>query len=203
MYIKLAFPFWAIQPVFHFYDIHYFFYSPQVIMTKLPEKNKFVNLNNIVTKQFSELTKYEITDFTLFICMHYLQNKENKYQPKNENIVPYFSGHNSKTFVSRYFKTELLLDRKTQRTIQQSKLIGIITSRPIHIRINNSSKNITKFDAYYVDYLCIDKSHRKSNKATQLIQTLEYLQRHTNKNISVSLFKREEELTAITTLILY
>jgi hypothetical protein len=56
---------------------------------------------------------------------------------------------------------------------------------------------------YYVDYLCVDKFWRKKNVAPQLIQTHEYNQSHTNKNIAVSLFKREEELTGIIPLTIY
>jgi hypothetical protein len=45
--------------------------------------------------------------------------------------------------------------------------------------------------------------HRKKNIAPQLIQTHEYNQSHLNKRISVSLFKREEELTGIIPLTVY
>ena len=58
-------------------------------------------------------------------------------------------------------------------------------------------------DVYYVDYLCVDKGFRKKNIAPQLIQTHEYNQSHLNRNISVSLFKREDELTGIVPLTVY
>jgi ribosomal protein S18 acetylase RimI-like enzyme len=72
--------------------------------------------------------------------------------------------------------------------IEDKKIIGIMTSRPIHIAINNNDKD-AKFDAYYVDYLCVDKMFRKKGIAPQIIQTHEYNQRHLNKNIVVSLFR--------------
>ena len=68
--------------------------------------------------------------------------------------------------------------------------------------INNGDKE-AKFRAYYVDYLCVDKLNRKKGIAPQLIQTHHYNQRHINKNISVSLFKREDELTGIVPLCVY
>ena len=51
--------------------------------------------------------------------------------------------------------------------------------------------------------LCVDKSHRKKGIAPQLIQTHHYNQRHMNKKIVVSLFKREDELTGIVPLCIY
>jgi hypothetical protein len=77
-----------------------------------------------------------------------------------------------------------------------------MTSRPIHTFINNGDKD-TVFSAYYVDYLCVDKAYRKKGIAPQIIQTHHYNQRHLNKNIVVSLFKREEELTGIVPLCVY
>ena len=43
MYIKIKYRFWTLQPVYHVYDFHYFFYRYGVIMKELPEKNKYCN----------------------------------------------------------------------------------------------------------------------------------------------------------------
>lgn len=199
MYIRLKYKFWALQPVFHFYDLHYWFVNKGVINKELPEKNMYVNLKKIKTKEFEyidELTKKQI--ITL-IRLNYFTQNENKYDPKQENIIPYFSGHNSNTYWSYYLEPDILIDNKTGKMIEENKLIGIITSRPLHVQINSKPE----FDVYYVDYLCVNKNNRKKNIAPQLIQTHEYNQSHNNKIISVSLFKREEELTGIIPLTVY
>ena len=199
MFIRLKYKFWALQPVFHFYDLHYWLINVGIICKELPQKNMYVNLKNIKTKDFEyidELTKKQI--ITL-IRLNYFINNENKYDPKPENILPYFIGHNSKTYWSYFLEPELLIDNKTGKTIEENKIIGVITSRPLHVQINNNPE----FDVYYVDYLCVNKNHRKKNIAPQLIQTHEYNQSHNNKKISVSLFKREEELTGIIPLTVY
>jgi hypothetical protein len=59
------------------------------------------------------------------------------------------------------------------------------------------------FYAYYVDWLTVDKMHRKKGIAPQLIQTHEYNQRHLNKSISVSIFKRENHIMGIVPLTVY
>ena len=93
-----------------------------------------------------------------------------------------------------------MIDLKTNNIITDKKIIGVISSRPINIIINN---NKNKVKAYYVDYLCVDKMHRKKGIAPQLIQTHHYNQRHLNKNRVVSIFKREDELTGIVPLCVY
>ena len=199
MYIRLKYKFWALQPVFHFYDLHYWFVNKGIISKELPEKNMYVNLKKIKTKEFEYIDELTKKQLITLIRLNYFTQNENKYDPKQENIVPYFIGHNSKTYWSYFLEPELLIDNKTGKTIEENKLIGIITSRPLHVQINSKPE----FDVYYVDYLCVNKNHRKKNIAPQLIQTHEYNQSHNNKNICVSLFKREEELTGIIPLTVY
>lgn len=202
LYIRIRYQFWALQPVFHFYDLYYWFVNVGIIRHELPEKNRYTNFKNITTKTFEDMNELTLKEAIMLIQLNYLRNKENTYSPKKENIVPYFIGHNSKTYWSYYLEKEILIDNKTGKTIDEKKIIGIITSRPLHVKI---LKNETKgeFDVFYVDYLCVEKNWRKKNIAPQLIQTHEYNQCHQSKNISVSLFKREEELTGIIPLTVY
>jgi hypothetical protein len=202
LYIRLRYQFWALQPVFHFYDLYYWFVNVGIIRHELPEKNRYTNFLKITTKPFENIDPILLKEAILLIQLNYLRNKENTYSPKRENIVPYFIGHNCKTYWSYYLEPELLIDNKTNKTIEHQKIIGIITCRPLHIKIINSVKDAS-FDVYYVDYLCVEKNCRKKNIAPQLIQTHEYNQSHQNKKISVSLFKREEELTGIIPLTVY
>ena len=202
IYIRLKYGFWFSQPVFHVYDLLYIFKPPGIIQHDLPEKNKYTNFKNIETIIFPELSELKKTRLVNFIRSNYLQNRDNIFSPQSENIIPYFTGHNTKPFVSFYNEENLMLDLKKGTMIEDKKIIGLMTSRPIHIAINNNDKD-AKFDAYYVDYLCVDKTYRKKGIAPQIIQTHEYNQRHLNKNIVVSLFKREDELTGIVPLCVY
>ena len=202
IYIRLKYKFWVLQPVFHFYDIYYWFINVGIIRKELPEKNRYVNLKKIKTTTFENLDETTLKKLVLLIRLNYLRNNENKFDPKKENIIPYFTGHNTKTYWSYFLEPDLLIDNKTGKTIEENKIIGVITSRPLHVKINNG-RNDANFDVYYVDYLCVHKGWRKKNIAPQLIQTHEYNQSLNNKNICVSLFKREEELTGIIPLTVY
>ena len=202
IFIRLKYRFWALQPVFHFYDIYYWFINVGIIRKELPEKNRYVNLKKIKTINFEKLDESTVKKIVLLIQLNYLRNNENKFVPKKENIMPYFIGHNTKTFWSYFIEPEILIDNKTGKTIKENKIIGVMTSRPLHVKINSTRKDAI-FDVYYVDYLCVHKGWRKKNIAPQMIQTHEYNQSLNNRNICVSLFKREEELTGIIPLTVY
>jgi len=201
-YIRVKFGFWAIQPVFHVYDLSYMLNPPGIINHELPKKNKYTNFKNIETIMYNEVTDLQKKRMTHFIKLNYLRNKDNVYTPKDENISSYFRSHNDKSFVSFYTEDVYMENLKKGTTIHDTRLIGIITSRPVHIQINNGDEDAI-FNAYYVDYLCVDKCKRKKGIAPQLIQTHHYNQSHLNKNIVVSLFKREDELTGIIPLCVY
>lgn len=204
LYIRLKYGFWVLQPVFHVYDFNYMLNPPGIIQDSLPEKNKYTNFKDIDTIIFSQLTTIQKTRFTNLIKTNYLQNKDNIFSPQSENIIPYFIGHNDKSFISFYYNDEHMLDLKKGTMITDRKIIGAMTSRPLNVIINNDKKNKnTKFRVYYVDYLCVDQLHRKKGIAPQIIQTHHYNQRHINKNIVISLFKREDELTGIVPLCIY
>ncbi len=112
--------------------------------------------------------------------------------------MPYFDGHNDKTFFSFFTEDELLLHGQT--TIDEKRLVGVLTSRPARISLTNEN---TKLDAYYCDYLCVDQMRRKRGHTQKLIKTHEYGQRHLNQKISVSIFKREDELSHLVPLTIY
>ena len=202
VYIRLKYKFWALQPVFHFYDLYYWVINVGIIRKELPEKNRYVNLKKITTKTFEDIDERRLKQLVLLIRLNYLRNGENKYAPKRENIVPYFVGHNAKTYWSYFTEPDLLIDNKTGKTIEETLIVAVMTSRPLHVKINNKRKDAI-FDVYYVDYLCVNKGWRKKNIAPQMIQTHEYNQSHNNRKICVSLFKREEELTGIIPLTVY
>ena len=202
-YIKIMHRFWASQPVYHIYDFHYYLFPPGVISYELPDKNRYCNFKNIEFISYDKLSELKLTQFRNIIQSHFLQNNENCYEPQKENIVPYFSGHNNPSFFSFYYEDELVMDLKkgTTDTIIQ-KLVGVMTTRTLHVTINNGGKNAF-FDCYYVDHLCVNNMWRKKGIAQQIIQTHHYHQRHQLKSIHVSLFKREGELTGIVPLTVY
>ena len=202
IYIRLKYGFWIMQPVFHIYDLSYYFKPPGIILDLLPTKNKYTNFKEIDTIIFSNLTLIQKQRLINLIKVHYLQNKDNIFSPSLNNIIPYFTGHNDKSLISFYYNDNLMTNLKNGTIVNDRKIIGTVTSRPINITINNS-KNNAKFKAYYADYLCVDQHYRKKGIAPEIIQTHHYNQRHINKNIVVSLFKREDELTGIVPLCVY
>jgi hypothetical protein len=175
-------------PVFHEYDWKYKLWPPGIITHNLPEKDKYTNFKNIKTRVYSELSDLSIKQFLHFIK---LTTGPHAFMPKVNNITPYFVGHNTKTFITVYNQAIVLIDKNQNSPICDSKIIGTITSRPIHIRINNGDANAV-FDAYYIDHVHFE------NKSIlpELLKTHIYNQCHINHKVSVNVFKQIGTLLA-------
>ena len=220
--IRLSYGFWYYQPVFHIYDFRYYLFPCGIIEHDLPQKNRYTNFKEIETIKFDQIikkeNKHKLDNFINIIQTNYLRNKDNIFSPKEENIVPYFTGHSQSCFFSFFNKDQLLQDEKSNDFIKDKKVIGVMTTRPLNIMIKNSNNSNSNnnihniknnnigwdtFHIYYVDYLCVDIANRKKNIAPQIIQTHHYNQRHLNSKIHTSLFKREGKLTGIVPLCVY
>ena len=188
LYAKYTYGFWMDLPVFHEYDWKYKLWPPGIINHNLPEKDKYTNFKNIQTRVYYELSNLSIQQFLHFIK---LTSGSHSFMPKVNNITPYFIGHNAKTFITVYNQDVVLIDKNQNSPISDTKIIGTITSRPIHIRINNGDANAV-FDAYYIDHLHFE------NKAIlpELLKTHVYNQCHINNKVSVNVFKQSGILFA-------
>jgi len=176
-------------PVFHEYDWKYKLWSPGIIHHTLPEKDKYTNFKNIQTRVYSELSDYSIQQFLHFVKLNndYLHT----FLPKIENITPYFGGHNSKTFITIYKQEILIVDTTQNSPIRDSKIIGTITSRPMHVSLNNGDADAV-FSAYYIDHLHITIENQAI--LPELLQTHIYNQCHINNKTGVNIFKQYGKL---------
>jgi hypothetical protein len=187
IYIRMKYGFWVSQPVLHIYDLGYRLNPPGVIDVSLPNKNKYNNFREIDTISVSDLTSIQIQRFANLI-KNDLQNES--FTPQLDNIMPYFIGHNNKSFVSFFYKDDHIIDLKKGNVIIDRKIIGSITSRPIYIIINNGD-NDAKIYSYYIDHLYVDKLDRKKEIIPQLIQTHIYNNRLINTKLFIFIFKSE------------
>ena len=194
--IRLTFKFWAIQPVFHIYDIHHWLNTDRVIEPSLPKSNKYVKLLDVETRCVKDFSQDEKDMFTKFICENYLDN----YCPETDDIFPFFSTSLGKShlsiFLDNVFKNSVL---NLNLNYKGRDIIGIITSRPLFLTFCGKEPMIIN----YIDNLNVRTDRRKEGIAPILIQTHHYHIRHINNAANVSMFKRESDMTAIVPLTVY
>ena len=195
-FLVINYKFWAYQPVFHKINLIYYLLPNHIINTNLPDVNKFCNFNNILTNDILTLKNKEILEIIKFLTSNFISNKNDKWELTHKDFISNFQGNLHINLLSRYYIDNYFQDK--EKIVSEKKLVGIITGRSLNLTIDKKS-----FPVYYVDNLCVDKNFRKKDIATNLIQTQEFFQRHKNKKISVSLFKREGSIMGIEALTNY
>ena len=110
---------------------------PGIINDKLPLKNKYTNFTNITTSTFEEISQIKVNKFVNFIKHNYLQNGNNLFCPSNKTINSQFASHNSSSYFSFYTENIKLNFKNSNNIIEDAKILGVITSRPLNVIINS------------------------------------------------------------------
>jgi len=193
--------FWIQQPVFHKYNVLYYFSSPQIIQLETPTKNKYTNFTDIETSCFNQL---EDPLWNKFLSM--IQNKTGDTNEKL-TILPIFNSVLERSYISFYNEPVVFQNVEKGYYIDEKRPVGVITSRPLRMFIKQSDvTTTTEIPVYYIDFLHVDNNKTKQEKKNityELIQTHIYNQQLLNahalkngksqssdRNIRICLFKR-------------
>jgi hypothetical protein len=200
-YIKIKYPFWNNQPVYHSYDIWRTMYkNPFIIRTTRPQKTKFCDFTNIKTVDYLEISEFEKTSLLDLLQCYYIPTEEIIHTLKQDDIDAYLSGQLYSSYVSTYidFEYQVLKSKKNEpETIKTiPKPIGCITSRSLCFLYVDPVKKTEYIEMpiYYIDFLAVNNKKDTALLSRKLLQTHEYYQRIHNTKIQVSLLKKEIEL---------
>lgn len=190
LYIKIKYPFWSHQPIFHTYDyFRYFTKTPYIIQTGLPHKNKYLT-HLVSSKQFLDITQNELDEMVKFIQEHYVESDKVLTMILKEDIEKELSVNEHPSFVSFYKENHI--DYKNGEIKESPILVGCMTSRAIKIYMNSDNK--FSETVYYWDYICTHRHFQDKYIGRNIIQSHERYQRLNNVNVSASLFKFETGL---------
>ena len=188
--IKLAFPFWNLQPVYHTYDFWRILYrEPFYIHKRFVVQNitKFSDFQQIQTYDYNDAPQNVKDTFADILQCFYLPQEHSIFVLNVENLDAYFSAHIYASYISFY-----------NPPFSKSP-IGCISSRSGTIYFKHFGK---QFPIYHIDYLCVKRGEpRNIHIARTLMQSHIYqLQSKESKKIGQGspilsfLFKREKDL---------
>ena len=194
-YIKIKYPFWNIQPVFHKYDFWRSFYNtPFIIYKHCPIKTKFCDFENTKTTNYLECSPEQQKILIDLIQCYYIPSDRVTHNIDLKKIDTLFIGNREPGFVSIYYENTYDI---SQNTIIETKTPkGCISSRSMQFFFRESFDSVVykELTIYFIDYLCVRRDHNTTKINRILLQTHEYNQRIQNPSVSISLLKKEVEL---------
>lgn len=215
--IKIQYPFWNIQPVFHSYDfIRKLYSSPFHIYNYRPIKTKFCDFNRIHTVDYNDANQQEKEHLIELIQCYYISTEHILYNIMAPQIDAYLTGFGEPVYFSLYTEPKYqLVPMKINTTnvyptisgeaesildvISVEKPIGCIVSRPAILYYYDPTIYRKKpLPIYLIDYLCVHREKTTENERKminrKLLQTHEYNQRSKNPNSITTIIKKEIEL---------
>ena len=200
-YIKLKYPFWNNQAVFHTYDFYRYFCSNPYIVYQVPTKTKFLDLSQIRTYNYLDTTDYEQKEFANLLQCYYIPTERITHNITMDDLFTYLSGHVEPCYLSLYHPKSFhvidsSLNQPNIQVTQTNNALGCISSRPLTLLYKSTLNEFhyEKLSIYFIDYLCVHRQEKQQNLNRKLLQTHEYNQRLMNPNIKVSLIKKEMDL---------
>tara|TARA_Y100000816_G_scaffold292131_1_gene285983 strand:- start:3675 stop:4823 length:1149 start_codon:yes stop_codon:yes gene_type:complete len=186
LYLKIRYPFWSRQPVFHYYNLYYWLTSPGYLNYEF-NINKYYD-GNIEFNDYLKLNKDKKNELYTLVKNNYSPASHEYYEPTMDAIIDYFKGHNKKVYISMKYSID---------TNKNKKCIGTMSSIPYEMVIYKN-----KMDIYYIDFLCVHKDYRKKGNAPLIIYSHAVNLYNMYKHL-VYIFKREGVLSSYVPLTVY
>jgi hypothetical protein len=223
LYIKIKYPFWNIQPVYHRYDywVRMFYSKPFIMYKHCPIKTKFCDFEIVETCNYLECSPKQISDLINLIQCYYIPSEQIVHSLTESNLNSFLIGGGEPAMVSFYNQKIYDISRKPPVLIDNSDnlisdpLLDItcintplacVTSRHVkfYFRESDTDSKYIEQPIYFIDYLCVKREQNIQKISRKLLQTHEYNQRIKNPNIMVSLIKKEIDLfDGVIPLVLY
>lgn len=200
VYVKLTYPFWSGQPVFHTYDgWRYLVKKPYVIQTVPPTTHKYHHAERVMTVDFFDLSRRDLKRVCEFLQSHWVSTDRMFFTIARRSLAVLFSGHFDTPYVSIYWQPTTVY---TTPTVDASgsilaapppkEMAGCLFSRPIRMRRSGTPDNV---ELYYLDFFCVNQAQKESSAIGRtLFQTHQVAQRTRNQRIPISMFKKETDL---------
>lgn len=197
-YIKMKYPFWNNQPVFHTYDYWRFFYSiPFIVYKYRPVKTKFCDFHQIETTNYFDSSQIIKNKMVNLLQCYYIPSEKILHTITCDELDTIFTGINEPSYISLFYD-KIFQNNEGQKPniLINPEPSGCIASRAYKMfyRPTLSETSYTMNLIYFIDYLCVSRERDRKKLNRMLLQTHEYNQRVNNPNILISLLKKEVEL---------
>jgi hypothetical protein len=193
-YIKIRFPFWNNQPVFHTYDYWRYFYTQPFILYNYPVKTKFCDTNRVKTLSYLECSHQNKIDMANLLQCYYISSERVCHTITKDDIHAHFIGNEEPAYISFY--NEIRRNEKIDASYHintEDHPIAMISSRPatLYFRPTLQENQYTETPVNVIDFLCVHRNFDKKKISRTILQTHEYNQRKMDPNISISIIKKE------------
>ena len=196
--IKIKYPFWNIQPVFHYYDYwRYLYRDPFAVYRYVPIKTKFCDFEQVFTFPYLECSDKQKQQLLNLIQCYYLPSDHIIHNTTEVDVNAILTGYQEPSYVSFYYEKEKTSNPGTVSLQDYNQEpVGCITSIPVNMFFLPTLREpeYTERKLYFVNSLIVNRNRNQQKINRSLLQTHEYNQRVMNPTIQSSIIKKEVDL---------
>ena len=198
--IKLQFPFWNIQPVYHQYDLWRFLYTtPFIVHKQKPWKTKYVDQQQVFTFSKENLSQKQINYLLQLLQGYTVPEDQNViYNINEKQLTSMFREHQHECYVSFYYRQTPVPSETTlsfHNIHYQQAPIATMYSFPVVLNVlpSRSGTQYTQLSIPFHSHP-INKHEEDLTISRTLFQThnYNYIERHPKEK--VSMFKKQGAL---------
>ena len=179
-YIKLKYPFWNNQPVYHVYDfIRHLCREPFIVNKNTPVKTKYYDPEHVYTVKYIECSQNTKKDLLNMIQCFYLNTDRILYTLNESDIYAMITGQVEPSYVSIFYEKQYsqIVDLSGSQIKGIFTPVGAVISKSLmfwYADPNTKYQNYTEMPLYCIDFLCVDRKKDRTNIYLKLFQTHEY-----------------------------
>ena len=197
IYIRIRYPFWSTQPIFHSYDyLRFLTTTPYEINSQVYAK-AFKKDNNIKSFRFLDMDDSDFDKIIDLLQCHSVESSQMLSFVDKPTMTISHTGQFFPSYVSVYQKDQYDVTHDingVMSIVNTPRIIGCMTGRTLNMFILDKRGILHEKNGYYWDNICVHRENTKENIGRKLIQAHDTHQRTNTQNISISLFKKEVDL---------
>ncbi len=196
--IKIKYPFWNIQPVFHYYDYwRYFYREPFAVYRYVPLKTKFCDFEQVFTFPYLDCSDKQKLQLLNLLQCYFLPSIYIIHNVTNKHIDAVLTAHQEPSYVSFYYEKEKTTNAGVVSLNDYNQIpTGCLTSIPVNMYFLPTLREprYSHQKMYFMNYLSSHRDRNQQQLNRALLQTHEYNQRVMNPTIQSSIIKKEVDL---------
>ena len=197
IYVRIRYPFWSTQPIFHSYDyLRYLTKTPHEIHTQVYSK-AFKKDFNVQSMRFLDMDEKELDKMIDLLQCHSVESSQMLSLIDKSTLTTTHTGQFFPSYVSVYRKDKYDVTHDTNGAISiknTPQIIGCMTGKTVNMFILDKSGVLHEKTGYFWDNICVHREYIKENIGRKMIQAHDIYQRTYTPTISMSLFKKEINL---------
>uniref|UniRef100_A0A6C0C103 Uncharacterized protein n=1 Tax=viral metagenome TaxID=1070528 RepID=A0A6C0C103_9ZZZZ len=157
-FIKIKYPYWSSQPVYHSYDLFNIFYSSPYVHLKQPYKSKYYDCLRVKTVKYVELeNKHKMIEL---LQTNYIESDELLYEINEKSLDHIYQGSQYPCFISVYNDQTFTYKDGKLKINKMDYLQGVIGSKPILFNGMNLQ---------FVVHQCCEKNEKDNKKINRTL----------------------------------